>query len=291
MPDREDFYRRGVANIIINVSDIEIIHGNGLSGQHIVPPKKEGEPFGILIVYPTPEIQDIGDERRTVHWLKATPLAKDICGMRSSDGQYTRLGVLLCTAEPDLSRDLEKALEEEINFLNDNIPEVKYKKTKEGALVAYNVETDDVRDHKIKLSKAVVQERNRFEKMCRTLVTKEEVAKARDSMLRTAAKLVADGDTLWAAGGDNHKNISELVKWACRLLGQERPWCYIPVAQFPCPGCGKPCRENVITCPACGAIFDREIEDYAKMTNAEKARSLYPDRYLEPAGAGAPAKK
>jgi len=286
MPQDEKFYRRGVANVVINVSDIEIVHGNGLSGQHVIPARKEGEQFGLLVVYPTPEIQDIGDERRTIHWLKATPLAMDICGMRSEDGRYTRLGVLLSAAEPDLSRELEKAIEEEMEFLNDNIPEVKYKKLKDGAMVAYNVETDDVRDRKIKLSKAVVQERSRFEKLCRSLITKEEVAKARQAMLSTAAKLVSDGDTLWAAGGDNHKNISELCKWSCRLLGLERPWCYVAVAQFPCPGCGKPCRENVITCGSCGAVFSLEIADYAKMSNAEKARALYPDRFAEPEPVG-----
>jgi hypothetical protein len=287
MAERETFDRRGIANVIINVSDIEFTHGNGLSGQHIIRARKEGEQFGILVVYPTPEIQDIGDERKTVHWLKATPLARDICGMRSEDGQYTRMGVLLCAAEPDLSRDLEKAIEEEMEFLNDNIPEVKYKKTKEGAMVAYNVETDDVRDRKIKLSRTVQQERIKFEKLCRSLVTKEEVERARKNMLATAAKLVSDGDTLWAAGGDNHKNISELVKWACRLLGLERPWCYVAVAQFPCPGCGKPCRENVITCGSCGAVFSFEIVEYSKMTNREKALSLYPDRFVEPEPAGA----
>lgn len=273
------------AKIIINVSDKEFIHGNGLSGQHVIPAKKDGEPFALLIVYPTPEIQDIGDQRRTVHWLKSDPLAKDIAGMRSEDGGYAKYGVLLCAAEPDLPRDLQKAIEEEMEFLNENPPDVRYVK-KGGIMGAVNVESDEAKKEKIRLSNAVQKLRARFEKECRGLVTKEEVAQAKQAMLTTAARLVSDGDTLWAGNELDKRNISELAKWACRLLGLERPWCYAPVQQFPCPGCGKPCRENVITCGSCGAVFDREIADYAKMTNAEKARALYPDRYLEPEPAG-----
>src|SRR6266550_2493730 len=272
------------ASLIINLSDIPFTHGNGLSGQHVIPAKQPDEEFALLVVYPTPEIQDIGDERRTVHWLKSTPLAKDICGMRSEDGKYTRLGVLFCNAEPDLPKELLTAIEEEIELLNDNPPDVKYRKTKEGVMAAINVEEPDVRKAKIRLSATVQKERQKFEKYCRTLITKEEVALARRTMLETAAKLVSDGDTLWAGNEMDRRNISELAKWGCRLLGLERPWCYQAVQQFPCPGCGKPCRQDVITCGSCGAVFDREIADYAKMTNAEKARSLYPDRYLEPAG-------
>jgi hypothetical protein len=274
------------ASIIINVSELEFTHYNGLSGQHVVPSKKPDEQFGILIVYPTPEIQDIGDERRTIHWLKSTPLAKDIAGMRSDDGNYTRFGVLLCEAEPELSKELLKAIEDEIEFLNENPPDVKYKKQKDGIMGAINVESDEVKREKVRLSNAVQKFRQKFERECRSLVTREEVAKARQTMLSTYAQLVSDGDTLWAGNEIDRRNISELAKRACRALGLERPWCYAPVQQFPCPGCGKPCRENVITCGSCGAVFDRDIEAYAKMSNAEKARALYPERYTEPEPVG-----
>lgn len=274
------------ARVIINVGEVEFIHGNGLSGQHVIPAKKPDEQFGILIVYPTPEIQDIGDDRKTVHWLKSTPLAKDIAGMRSDDGNYTRFGVLLCEAEAELPRDLLKAIEDEIEFLNENPPDVKYKKAKDGIMGAINVESDSVKETKTELSYTVQRLRTKFERDCRKLVTKEEVAKARQNMHNTYAQLVSDGDTLWAGNELDRKNISDLAKRACRALGLERPWCYAPVQQFPCPGCGKPCRENVITCGSCGAVFDREIADYAKMSNAEKARSLYPDRYAEPEPVG-----
>src|SRR4029077_13564021 len=96
------------AALIINVSDQEQPHSNGLSGSWLVPAQKPNEEFSLLVVYPTPEIQDIGDQRRTVHWLKAGRRAKDIVGLRSdaaahsvgSPGTKERWGLLLCEAEP-----------------------------------------------------------------------------------------------------------------------------------------------------------------------------------------------
>lgn len=274
------------AHVIINVGPIPIVHGNGLSGQHTIPARGEDGSFGILVVYPTPEIQDIGDQRRTVHWLKSLPLAKDIAGERSEYGNYAKWGILRCAAEADLPKELLSAIEEEMEFLNANIPEVKYVK-KDGVMCAINVEDSETKRAKINLSKKVQAERKKFEAHCRTLVTKEEVAKAKQRMLAEWARMVSDADTLWAGPEDSKRNISELAKFACRELGLERPWCYIAVQQFPCPGCGKPCREGVITCGSCGAVFDKEFAEYAKMSNAEKARSLYPDRYREPEPIGA----
>lgn len=276
------------AHVIINVGPIEIVHGNGLSGQHVVPKRAPDGSFGMLVVYPTPEIQDIGDQRRTVHWLKSLPLAKDICGERSEFSNYAKWGVLRVEAEADLPKELLEAIEEEMDFLNSNIPEVKYVK-KDGVMCAINVEDSETKREKLKLSKAVAKERAKFEALCRSLVTKEEIARARKTMLENWARMVADGDTLWAGNDAAKRDISDLHKMACRELGLERPWCYVAVQQFPCPGCGKPCREGVITCGSCGAVFDREFAEYAKMSNAEKARSLYPDRYAPPTPALAKA--
>ena len=274
------------AHIIINVGPIEIVHGNGLSGQHVIPKRDDNGDFGMLLVFPTPEIQDIGDQRRTVHWLKSLPLAKDICGERSEMSNYAKWGILRCDAEPELPKELLNAIEEEMEFLNNNVPEVKYVK-KGGVMCAINVEDVDVKKEKIRLSKLIWGERVKFHKLCRTLVTREEIAKAKRIMLENWARMVADGDTLWAGDAAAKRDISDLHKMACRELGLERPWCYQPVQQFPCPGCGKPCREGVITCGSCGAVFDREPAEYAKMANAEKARALYPDRYKEPEPIGA----
>ena len=69
------------------------------------------------MVFPTPEIQDIGDERKTVHWLKASPLAHDIVGIarriggqtigpdQFSAGSKEKWGILLCEAEPDIPKE------------------------------------------------------------------------------------------------------------------------------------------------------------------------------------------
>src|SRR5258707_925903 len=119
------------AKIVINVSNEEHAHSNGLSGNWIVPANKQNEEFSMLVVYPTPEIQDIGDQRKVVHWLKAAPLAADIVGLRSdaaahtpgSPGTKEKWGLLLCAAEPDVPKDWLNAREEEMNFLNENPPD------------------------------------------------------------------------------------------------------------------------------------------------------------------------
>jgi len=277
------------AHIIINVGPIEVIHGNGLSGQHRVPPRDDQGNFGMLVVYPTPEIQDIGDQRRTVHWLKSLPLAKDICGERSEFSNYAKWGILRCSFEPEMPKELLAAIEEEMEFLNNNVPEVKYQK-KDGVMVAINVEDADVKKEKVRLSKRVQTERAKFEKTCRDAVTKEEISRATTTMRNNWKRMVADGDTLWGGDPQAKRDISDLHKTACRELGIERQWCYVPTEAFACPGCGKGCPVGTITCGSCGAIFDREIKDYAKMTNQEKARALYPERYQHKESAQTPAR-
>ena len=113
------------AAIIINVSDQPQVHFNGLSGQWTVPEKKVGEEFSMLVVYPTPETQDIGENKKVVHWLKALPLAQDIVGLRSdaaahgfgSPGTKEKWGLLLCVAQPDLPKSLIAAVEAEMEYL------------------------------------------------------------------------------------------------------------------------------------------------------------------------------
>lgn len=267
-------------NLIINVSAQEFTHGNGLSGMHIVPACKDGEKFSLLVVYPTPEIQDIGDSRSVVHWLKARPLAENIIGMKSEEG-IARWGVHLCAAEPDLPKSLSKALESEMEYLNDNRPQSTYVMTKDKIKVAVNREPEEVKREKIRLSLAVLDERQKFHAECRTLVTPQEIKAARGRMIQWYQHLVVSADQMWAKGPEAQKDINDAHRRACEAMGQERPWCYAAVEQFPCPGCGKPCREGVITCASCGAIFDLEIEQYAAMSNSEKARTLYPHRFAD----------
>jgi hypothetical protein len=279
------------AAVIINVSDQDQMHSNGLSGTFLVPGKKLGEEFGALVIFPTPEVQDIGDNRTTVHWLKAAPIAKDVVGLRSdaashgfgSSGTKEKWGLLLCEAEPDLPKELLNAIEAEINYLNVHMPDVKFRKDQPtGAIVAINVEDPDVRAEKIRLSSEVEMLRSEFVKECKKLVSKAEVRRAKEALQREDQRLVAEGDRMWQRPTEQ-VNINELHRRACIRLGQERPWCYVPLQLVDCPGCGQKIKENVITCPSCGAFLEEGIGNLMKMTPKERAVKMYPNRYAEAA--------
>jgi hypothetical protein len=283
------------ARLIINVSDREQAHANGLSGTWTVPGKKPDQDFAMLLVYPTPEIQDIGDQRRVMHWLKATPLAKDIVGLRSDaaahgqgvSGTKEKWGLLLCEAEPDLPRELIKAFEEEIEYLNNNMPDVKFRKDKEsGAVVAVNVEPESVSLKKIELSTKVQDLRYSFEQACRKLVQKSEVAKAKRVLTTECQRLVAEADRMWARPTEQ-QNVNELHRWACTYLGQERPWCYVPQQLVDCPGCGAKIKEFILSCPHCAGFLDEGREELMAMKPKERAMRMYPERYAEPVTPGA----
>jgi len=286
------------ASIIINVSEQEQLHSNGLSGTWIVPGKKANEEFAVLVVYPTPEIQDIGDQRRVMHWLKSKPLALDIVGMRSdaashgygSPGTKEKWGLLLCEAEPDLPKELLNALEKEIEFLNFNPPDVKMRKdNKSGAIVAVNIEPDNVKKEKEEISFRIQDLRADFVKECRKLVTKKEVQRAKHALQIEDQRLVAEGDRMWARPTEQ-QNINEIHRRSCTRLGQERPWSYVPQQLVDCPGCGSKIKENVLSCSHCGGWLDEGIETLREMPAKERAMKMYPDRYAEPVTAGA-AKK
>lgn len=282
------------AKIIINVSTDQQSHANGLSGSLTVLGKKANEEFGILVVYPSPEIQDIGDQRKVVHWLKASPLAQDVVGLRSdaaahtpgSPGTREKWGLLLCEAEPDVPKELLAAKEEELNFLNENLPDTKFRKDKAtGALVAVNVEPVEVVEKKIELSATIQKLQREFEDACRKLVQKSEIKRALTNLGREDARLVAEGDTIWAGPELGRANVNELHKRACIRLGQDRPWCYVPQQQVDCPGCGAKIKENILTCPHCSGWLDEGIEQLRKMPPKERATTMYPERYAEPVGA------
>lgn len=285
------------ARIVINISEFEQPHSNGLSGTHIVPAKKQNEEFGMLVVYPTYEIQDIGDQRRIGHWLKATPLARDIAGERSdaaahspgTRGGKAKWGILLCEAEPDLPRELVKALETETEYLNMNMPDVKYKKDPEsGAMCAVNVEPVSVQEKKIELSGIVQDLRAKFEAYCRSLVQKKEVLGVRQVMTIEDQRLVSEGDRMWARPTEQ-QNINELHRRSCSRLGQDRPWCYVPIQMIDCPGCGDKIKENILSCPKCGGWLDEGIEKLRAMEPKKRAEIMYPERYAEPVEVGAGA--
>src|SRR5882724_3338041 len=150
-------------SIIINVSDLPYEHANGQTGSWVIPAKEPDEEFGLLLVYPTPEIQDIGDQRTTLHWPKVRSLAHAIVGLTrnvledgsdgkpgiSDGGSKQPWGVLLCAAEPDIPKALLQAEENEITYLNSHPPTVENRQdAPSGALVSVNTESQSVWDRK-----------------------------------------------------------------------------------------------------------------------------------------------
>jgi len=277
------------ASLVINVSEEDHQHSNGLSGTWVVPGRKKDEKFALLVVYPTPEIQDIGSQKRTVHWLKAAPLAKDIVGLRSDAaahglgiiGSKEKWGLLLCKAEPDVPKDLEQAIETEMEFLNHNMPDVKYKRDADtGASVAINVEDIEVKKQKIKLAEHVWNLRLHFEEECRALVSQAEIMKAKRNLLTEDQRLVGEGDRMFASVKEQ-QNINEIHRRACARLGQTRPWCYTPQQLVECPGCGAMIKENTLRCSECNAIFDDELEVLRSLSRRERFARLYPDQVAD----------
>lgn len=281
------------AAIVINASDQEQTHSNGLSGTWRVPAKGPKEQFGILVVYPTPEIQDIGDERKTVHWLKAAPLAHDIVGIarivggqsinpdQFSGGSREKWGLLLCQAEPDLPKELLEAQETEIEYLNMHPPDIKMRKDPVSkAIVAtnlYNSEPGEF-DKRVDLAMTIQILREDFVKECRTLVTNAEILRAKANMLREDQRLVSEGDMMWAEPSE-HRNISLLHRRACGRIGQQRPWAYVPEQLVDCPGCGAKTKENILRCHACNGWLDEGVETLAAMTPKERRVKMYPEQF------------
>jgi hypothetical protein len=278
------------AAIVINVSDQEHSHANGLSGIWTVPGRKGKEKFGILVIMPTPEIQDIGDQRKTVRWLKAQPIARDIMGTASDATAHTfgskagleKWGLLLCEAQPDVPKPLLQALEDELEFLNDNPPDVKMRRDKKsGAVVAVNIEPPEIRDRKIKLSESIQLLRMEFEDACRAMVATKEILLATRNLQSEDQRLTGEADMMWERPNER-VNISQLHQRACKRLGQERPWAYTPRQLVACPGCGGMIAENVITCSLCNGFLDEGIPELAKMSPRDRAMSMYPERYAPP---------
>src|SRR5258708_5413262 len=207
------------ARIIINVSNEDHAHANGLSGTWVVNAKKPNEDFGVLVVFPVPEIQGVGDRRKTVHWLKASPLAMDIVGLRSdacahapgSPGTKEKWGLLLCEAEPDVPKELLQAQEVEIEYLNENPPDYKSRKdNKSGAIVQIDVSPLEVQQKKVELSERVQSLRRSFEGQCRKMVAKAEVIRARENLSREDARLISEADSIYAGPETGRANINEI---------------------------------------------------------------------------------
>jgi plasmid stabilization system protein ParE len=280
-------------SLVINVSNESYLHHNGLSGLYRVPAAQDKQ-FGLLVVYDGSEIQDLGEGRFVARpeWAHSNDIAKSIVGIGTDAGPRMKWGLLLCSAHPDVPRDLEKAIEEERNYLNRHPARTAYEKDEvTGAAVLVSREPDSMRDKKIELSATVAILREAFEDDCRGLVTAAEVAQAKANLQAEDQRLLAEGDQIWAGPEAGRVNVNERHKGACIRLGQERVWCYIAVQLVDCPGCGAKIKENVLKCPACSGWLDEGVTVLAKMPPKERRVKMYPDQFdRDPVAATGPGK-
>jgi hypothetical protein len=247
------------AAIIINVSKQPLIYRRGPLGTFIVPPAEDGE-FGMLVVRAQSEIQDIGSKQtRRGEMIEARKLAKDIVG---DDG--LKRGLFICAVDVDEPRSIEKAEREEREYLNAHPGEVRNRLNPVTKIREFRTvdEPEDAKE-KIKLSKRVQEEREKFYASCRKLVTQKEIETAQDNLVRYYQGLVKEANTLWARE-KTRSEVNEHHKFAAIELGlDDLPWCERIEPREDCPGCGTKIRIGVAKCMACGAILDEN-----------KARSL-----------------
>lgn len=283
------------ARIVINVSDRDHTHHNGISGNWTVPAKKGTEDFGMLVVYNAREFQDVGNNKTIIHWPSSISVAKDILGQNSDATAHTqgsvggagKWGILLCEAAPDIPRELLMAEEEQALFLDDNRPEIKQRRdSKTKMMLATTVYPTEIAAKLVEIAERLQGLREKFYAECRKLVTKEEIKRAKVNVQNECQRLVSEGDLLWAGNEASKRNINELHKWGCLFLGQNRPWCYTAEQLVDCPGCGGKIREDILTCPLCAGWLDEGIKELAAMKPKDRAHKMYPERYGEPVAVG-----
>ena len=274
------------ARIVINVNDQTHSHHNGISGNWIVPGKKPGEEFGILVVHSARELQDVGNNIRTEHWPSSTSVAMDVLEMNSDAAAHSpgapkgamKWGLLICEAQPDIPRALLEAINTEREYLNEHRPEIKQRRDqKTRMMLATSVDEPGVAEEKAKLAAAVVKEREKFTAYCRTLVTKAEIATAKKNLQIEDQRLIAEGENMWAGNDYAKRQISELHKRACERLNQERDWCHQSKQLVECPGCGKNIQENILACPYCHGWLDEGIEKLRVMPPKQRKQKMYPE--------------
>lgn len=281
------------ARIIINVSDQDHMHANGISGNWIVPGKGEDE-FGMLVVFNARELQDVGNNIKSVHWPSSTSVAQDVVGAHSDASAHSmgtrggteKWGILLCEANPDIPRELLEAEEKQRVLLADNRPDIKQRRDpKTRMMLSTTVYPPEIEKRLIEAAKLISKLRERFTAFCRTLVTKAEIAKVKLAQQTEDARLVSEGDTMWAGNEQSKRQQSELHKRACVRLGQDRPWCYTAQQLVDCPGCGAKIKENVLSCPQCHGWLDEGVDKLRAMPPKQRKVKMYPET-MEPATAG-----
>jgi len=241
------------AAIIINVKNQPHVYLKGPLGIFTVPAADE-HGFGMLVVRPMGEIQDIGSmQSRRNEPIPALKLCTDIMGEKGK-----QMGLLVCKANPDVPKSLEKAEQAEREFLFENRGEVRSKLNQNRKMHEMTtVYEPEVKAEMIKLSKKVSEERAKFEAACREMVTPKEVAEAKKNLMDYALELCKEGDRLYSMES-TRKDINVPHQWAAAHAGHSAPWCSDPTPKQPCVGCGSMVRTDVATCPSCHAVLDEK---------------------------------
>ena len=249
--------------IVINVNNEKYDYSRGILGVYTVPAAEwksthmVDRKFGVLVVYSRGEVQDVGNGQRKVNEaVPARKLAEDIVGYGGE--RMEKRGLLICAAEPDEPKELEKAIRAEKEYLNTHPPDIR-QRMNPVLRVREVVNMQDLepgaKEEKIKMSQTVERARLKFEAYCRTLVTNDEVELAVENLVREDKRIFSEAQTLYSMEG-NRKEITLKHQNAANRIGQEAPWVFTPASMEDCPACGAKVKKAVAICQHCGAVLD-----------------------------------
>jgi hypothetical protein len=211
--------------LVLNVSDQEFVQSLGGLGTFTIPACKPGQKYALLVVRPVTETIDEGFNKSHGQTWVGGDVAKDVAGMNSDrDGRYERFGVLVCAATPTFPAEIEDLERKDAQMYK---LRTERQKTGNTRPVESPEEAQRRGDRAHEIWTKFVAESHK-------LVKPEEIARAKQNHLSEAQRLVVQGDGFWALPREQ-KNITDTHRRAALLLGQERPWCYMPQELEPCP--------------------------------------------------------
>jgi len=237
--------------LIINVNKKDFIYRRGPLGTYVVPGKGKGK-FGLLIVRPMGEVQDIGGNQvRRGEPVPPAKLCKDILGEKG-----LKMGLLVCAAEPDEPRSLLKAEAIERDYLEEHPGKVE--QTKNARLKMMMSETvrsqreiETIEKNALKVEEETIA----FREHCEKLVKASEIAEAVKNLTAYYQSLCQEGDTLWAVE-NTRREIGLHHQDAAVEMGYEPPWASTPGMKMDCPACGAKIKPDVAICLRCEAVVN-----------------------------------
>lgn len=237
--------------IIINVNKKDFVYRRGPLGTYVVPGKGDGK-FGILIVRPMGEVQDIGGNQvRRGEAVHPSKLCKDILGEKG-----LKLGLFVCSAEPDEPRSLLKAEAVERDYLEEHPGKVEQTKNQRlKMMLSETVRSQREIEQMEKNALKVSEENTEFHDHCKKQVKPAEVAKAVENLTAYYQSLCSEGDTLWAVE-NTRREIGLHHQDAAREMGYEPPWASTPSMKMDCPACGAKIKPDVAICLRCEAVVN-----------------------------------